>query len=97
MPNEADSAFYKRADEHIELSNKQLAGVDNGGMVSASMMFATARYNAWISARQYGTREELAANREEALKYFCEQYRLALVENLDDYIQNFDKYMAKPQ
>ena len=97
MPKEADSAFYTRADQHIDLSNKQLTEEKNRGKVSASMMFATARFNAWISACQCGSGEEMAAGRDEALEYFCDQYRLALAENLDDYIQNFGKYMAKTQ
>ena len=41
---EVDDGFYGRADAHIQLSNDQVFGVDSAGKVSASMMFATARF-----------------------------------------------------
>ncbi len=93
MTQEVDSEFYDRADAHIHLSNDQLAGVDGWGKVSASMMFGTARFNAWVSASGFSSGDQMAAAREETLTYFCEQYRLMLEENLDDYIRNFTRYM----
>jgi hypothetical protein len=39
----------------------------------------------------------MAEAREEAIEYFCEQYRLMLEENLDDYIENFEKYMGRAE
>lgn len=39
----------------------------------------------------------MVSEREETLRYFCEQYRLMLEENLDDYINNFSQYMAVDQ
>ena len=36
----------------------------------------------------------MAAAKDETIKYFVEQYRLMLEENLDDYITNFSTYMA---
>jgi hypothetical protein len=94
MPNDADDAFYARADAHIHLSNDQLKDVDNRGKVSASMMYATARFNAWVSACDIESSDAMAKSRDEMLEYFVEQYRLALAENLDDYIEHFDTYMT---
>ena len=31
------------------------------------------------------------------LKYFCEQYRMMLEDNLDDHINNFSQYMTAPK
>ncbi len=64
---------------------------------SASMLFATTRFNTWVSACGFSSGEQMADAREETLKYFCEQYRLMLEENLDDYIQNFSKYMERKE
>ena len=97
MPSNVDDAFYNRADAHIHLSNDQLKELDSRGKVSASMLFATTRFNAWVSACRYSSSEQMADAREETLKYFCEQYRLMLEENLDDYIQNFSKYMERKE
>lgn len=93
MPKNTDDGFYNRADAHIHLSNDQLAGVDSKGKVSASMLYGTARFNAWLSALGFSSGEQMAAAREETLAYFSEQYRLMLEENLDDYIEHFAKYM----
>ena len=94
MADAIDPTFYDRADAHIELSNEQLKTLDNLGQVSASMMFGTTRFNAWASARSFKNGAEMADAREALLKYFCEQYRMMLEDNLDDHINNFGQYMA---
>lgn len=99
MPKDADDNFYERADEHIHLSNDQLSKEPARGKVSASMLYATSRFNAWISACGFDSGEQMLAEREATIQYFVEQYRLMLEENLDDYIENFSSYMnraAKP-
>ena len=50
MINDPDDKFFERADAHIHLSNDQLKDIEHG-RVSASMMFALARFNAWVNAR----------------------------------------------
>ena len=42
-----DDKCYERADAHITLSNDQLSDIGRG-KVSASMMYAVARFNAWV-------------------------------------------------
>ena len=92
---EIDQAFYDRADAHIHLSNDQLADVGRG-KVSASMLYAAARYNAYVSACGWNSAEEMASAKEETLNYFITEFRAMLEVNLDDYIENFDTYM-KPE
>lgn len=92
MPEDSDDKFFERADAHITLSNEQ-AKSESRGKVSASMMYATARFNAWVGASNCASGDELASARDEAIEYFLEQYRKMLTENLDVYIANFDKYM----
>lgn len=94
QPN-IDPNFFNRADAHIHLSNSQLADI-NPGKVSASMMYATARFNSYVSWSGFNSAEEMAAERENALEYFTHQYRLMLEDNLDDYIANFDTYRNAP-
>ncbi|MBB6048378.1 DUF3144 domain-containing protein [Armatimonas rosea] len=97
MANQADKTFFARADAHIKLSNEQISKEVSRGKVSASMLYAAARFNAWVSATGYLSRTEMAKGREETLDYFCEQYRKMLEENLDDYIENYEKYMGTIQ
>jgi len=93
MTAETDKEFFQRADEYIDVANQQ-ATQANRGKVSASMMFATARFNAWVSASGTESGEDLASVKQEALDYFLEEYRKMLEENLDEYIEHFDKYMS---
>ena len=90
---EADEEFYKRADAHIRLSNDQVNEKATLGKVSASNMYATARYNAWISACGWNNGQEMAESKQETLDYFVTEFRKMLEENLNDYIENFESYM----
>lgn len=94
MTENADDDFYNRADAHIHVANEQTDKVSRG-KVSASMMYATARFNAWISACRADSGDDLAEGREEIIEYFVEQYREMLSENLDDYAKNFANYMNR--
>lgn len=95
MTSNTDDTFFDRADEHINLSNTQLDNFPHRGKVSASMMYSSTRFSAWVSACGFDSQAEMAASREETLNYFCQQYRLMLEENFDDYVDNFAKYMGK--
>nr|CAA6827632.1 MAG: Unknown protein [uncultured Thiotrichaceae bacterium] len=87
-----DTTFYKRADAMIHLANEQVTGDVTPGDVSASAMFAIARYNAYISAIDFETVEAFKAERDEVIKYFTEEYQKMLTEHIDDYTENFDQY-----
>lgn len=88
---EKDPKFFNRADAHIHLSNDQMSEIARG-KVSASMMYATARFNAWVTALSFDSGTEMASARRQTLDYFLDEYRKMLEENLDDYIQNFENY-----
>jgi hypothetical protein len=92
MKSDDDKEFFERADAYITLANDQATNVSRG-KVSASMMFATARFNAWVSASGTDSGEELASVKVEAVEYIVSEYRKMLEENLDEYIEHFDKYM----
>lgn len=94
MTTDADDDFYKRADAHIHIANEQIEKVGRG-KVSASMMYATARFNSWISACKAKSGDDLVEGKEKIIEYFVEQYREMLTENLDEYAKNFDKYMSR--
>lgn len=92
MPQDADREFYERADAHLRVAGEQLSAVA-GGHVSASMMYACARVNAWVSASRRGSAQELRGAYGETIEYFVAQYRKMLVKNLDDYVENFGTYV----
>ena len=81
-----------RGSLRIHLANRQLANASRG-KVSASFMYAVARFNSWVSANGFDSGEDMMAAKSETISYFVEQYRSMLEENLTDYIDNFEKYM----
>lgn len=92
MAQDEDPNFYARADAHIGLANEHLESTPRG-KVSASFLYGASRFNAWVSACKCDSADELREAKNEIVEYFLQQYRGKLVENLDDYIDNFDKYM----
>lgn len=89
-----DDTFFERADSHIHLSNQQISETVSRGKVSASMMYSTARFNAWLSACSQQDSAEMAENKQETIEYFVAEYRKMLEENLNDYIENYEPYMT---
>lgn len=87
-----EEQFLARADAHIALSNRQLEEA-RIGQVSSSMMFGTARFNAWMSAASYNSGEDMKVNKQKTLDYFIEEYKKMLNQHYDEYVENFDKYM----
>jgi len=86
----ANQAYWDRADEIIRLANQQCHNEENG-KVSSSLLFATARFNAFIIASSTKNAEEMKQDKAAAIKYFSEQYQQMLTENIDDYIQNYEQ------
>lgn len=95
MADMFDDAFYERADAHINLSNEQVNSAPRE-MVNASMLFASARFCAWLSAGGYSSGEAMAAKKQEIADYFVDGFRQMLEGNIDAYANNFDAYMKPP-
>lgn len=93
--NQPEQDFFKRADAYIFQANEQLTSA-NKGEVSASMLYGTARFNAWVSAGEFESPEAMKAAKEQTIKVFLEEYQKMLSEHLDDYIEHFHEYV-KPK
>lgn len=96
MSEPTDPTFYDRADAVIHLANDQNKEIGRG-KVSASLMYATSRFNAFVSARGFESADDMKQAKDETIEYFVNQYRAMLIENLDDYIEHFDKYTNPEQ
>tara|TARA_B100000745_G_scaffold278058_1_gene208868 strand:+ start:1963 stop:2223 length:261 start_codon:yes stop_codon:yes gene_type:complete len=66
---EVDSGFYDRADAHIHLSNDQINEKASSGKVSASSMYATARFNVWVSACGMNSAAEMESSKQLNSRY----------------------------
>lgn len=84
--------FWSRVNALINLSNDQCDTTDPSE-VAASTMYASARFNAFIVARATGSTENMKAEKERALEYFTEQFRMMMADNLDDFAANIEKYI----
>ena len=89
-----DKDFFKRTDAFISTAN-ELSKEFDLGKVSASMLYAAARYNAFIVASSAEDKAEADRNKPEAIEYFVDQYRAMLIANMDDYINKYDEYLKK--
>ncbi len=87
-----DKDFFKRTDAFIKVAN-ELTSDHDLGKVSASMLYAAARFNAFIVASSAESKEEADKNKVEAIEYFTSQYRSMLLANMNDYIEKYDEYL----
>ena len=65
--NELDKKFWARADQFINLANEQSQEV-GPGEVSSSLLFAAARFNAFVAAATARDIDELKKNKEDAIR-----------------------------
>ncbi|MEW6520325.1 MAG: DUF3144 domain-containing protein [Thermodesulfobacteriota bacterium] len=89
-----DKEFYEMADAYIALANKQGKEV-NQGKVSATFLYAAARFNIFLVASGATSAEDFAAKKEMVFDYFTTEYKKMLEEHFADYQANFDSYLGK--
>jgi hypothetical protein len=70
--------FLKLVDEFIHVANR-LAVDGKDGEVSAAILFAAGRYNAFNFVTHNGTEQD----RERAVEYYVTEYRKALIANME--------------
>lgn len=89
--DEIPPEFWNRADEVIAIANEQVKD-STIGKVSSSLLYAAARFNAFNVASSADDVAEMTKDKEEAIRYFTEQYRKMLTDNLDEYLENYQEY-----
>jgi len=95
MSNTAkDKEFYKMADAFIAVANQQ-SKTTNPGKVSATFLYAAARFNTFIIAAGSESANDLAASKENSIDYFMAEYRKMLEEHFADYTNNFGTYTGR--
>jgi len=92
--NSPAKTFHQRADEFIAVANQQAAEstVDE---VNTSILYSTARFNAFSVARSVESAEILKAEKQAAIEFFTQRYAEMLNQNLEEYIARFDSYRQK--
>jgi hypothetical protein len=85
-----DKQFWDLADSFIQLANTHLNEA-KPSKVSASALFAAARFNAFVITAAAGSKEQLIVEKESAIAYFLDQYEKMLRENLDEHLARYDQ------
>ncbi|BBB30870.1 DUF3144 domain-containing protein [Neptunomonas japonica] len=95
IDKEAAANLFKMADEFIDVANR-LVTSDNKDLedVGAALRYAAARFSAHETAYKS---KDLAAERNDALSWFTNQYSEMLEENLDQHIEHFKSLKNKAE
>ena len=88
----SDEIFWKITDKFIVYAN-ELATANEIGVVNSGFLFAAARFNTFLVASQCGDKETFEAEKEAAIEYFVNQFKISLTEHIADYQSKFDIYM----
>lgn len=86
-------AFYERADEFIKLANQLRTDEVHAGKVNASMLYAVARFSAWVATTGFVKGSDYAKEKQDIIEHFSKNFERMLADNIDDYAENFQKYV----
>lgn len=84
-----DKAFYELADGFIKVCNEQL-GAEKPAKVSAAMLFAAARFNAFVIYASSENKAQMLLDKESAIGYFTQEYEKYLRENIDEHLKRYE-------
>lgn len=95
-----NAAFFERADEFIKIANefckpsgKSQSPSDLRNEVSASLLFASARFNTWVAANTFKNGEEMRAAKDQVTSYLMQQFQMMLDDNFEEYCEQFENYL----
>ena len=92
MSDDIDKQFRAMADSFIHLANKHCE-TGNRENVSMSLLYAAARFSAFVVASHASDLQKYQADRDAAVRFFSDEYIRMLNENLDDYTKVYDESM----
>ncbi|HEY7886237.1 MAG TPA: DUF3144 domain-containing protein [Cellvibrionaceae bacterium] len=91
-PSTDDQAFWDLVDEFINNANTACENLDPS-LVSAALLQATARFNAFVVAASSLDRKEFIEEIDPAISYLGGRYREHLRDHLQDYRENYKVYI----
>ncbi len=87
-----ETQFWSLVETFIEQANQACEQADPG-LVSAALLNAASRFNAFAVASASLDRKEFGEEVESALNYLTGRYRELLREDLQDYYENYKVYV----
>lgn len=88
----SDEIFWQVTDKFIVFAN-ELATSNELGVVNSGFLFAAARFNTFLVASQCGDKATFEAEKDAAIEYFVNQFKISLTEHMADYQAKYDTYM----
>lgn len=79
-----DKEFYTLADKFIDIANNECEGKEPS-FVGSAMLFATARFSAFVVASQAQDKDSYEAELERATEFFNGEFDRMLKQNMEDY------------
>ena len=92
MTDQDEKQFWDLVDKFIQQANDDCDQVDPG-IVSAALLNAAARFNAFVVASSSVDRKEYTEEIDSSLNYLTTRYREFLRDNLEDYRENYKVYI----
>ena len=89
-----DKKFREMADAFIAEANK-LSKNENLGMVSASFLYAAARYNIFLVAASSASASEFESKKENSLNALVTEFKKMLEDHFENYKENFEKNLGR--
>lgn len=86
--DDADKNFITLADSFIELANEKSNNSDPQ-LINASMLYATARYSAFITASLSESKESYEQSTDQAIDFFMDEFKKMLQEHMNQYKSTF--------
>ena len=86
--DDEEQQFWDLVDRFVIVANDASDDMPTS-TVSSALLYAAARFNAFIASAEAQSAEQLKSQRSGAVDFFSGQYKGMLAENLDDYIDNF--------
>ncbi len=87
---EANLNFIKLADVFIAQANVECEKVDHQ-LVNASLLYATARFSAFITASISESKEKFEESVDDAVEFYTEEFNKMLKEHMKQYGSVFDQ------
>lgn len=90
-----EDTFWNLVDHFIEQANEAVDQAGDPALVSAALLQACTRFNAFTVAAASLDRKEYTEEMPSALSFLSEQFREQLEADLEDYREHYKVYIAK--
>ncbi len=87
-----EQKLWDLIDQFIEISNNACDEMDPG-KVSEAILYAAARFNAFMVAASSESRKDYIEDKEDAGKFISKQFNGMLFSNLSDYQDHYKEYI----